>query len=88
MQIGPGFIIQTAIDESAANGVDTPLTDDDRHFCLSYQLKSVCYTHCGGRHLHIPLSQSEFGRLGKWRDCFCGKDKAPPVQEVDIGGRI
>ena len=62
------------------------MTDNGRHFCLSYHLKSVCNTHCGGRHLHRPLSQSKFRWLGKWQDRYCGGDEAPPVQEVDTGG--
>ena len=83
MQIGPGFRIRTAIDAAAADGVDIPQTDDGRHFCLSYHLKVVCNMYCGGRHLHRPLSQIEFGRLGKWRDSYCGGDEVPLVQEVD-----
>ena len=62
-----------------------PLTDDSCHFFLSYHLKGVCNRHCGGRHLHIPLSQSEFGRLGEWRECFYSRDEAPPLREVDTG---
>ena len=87
MQIAPGFSIRTAIDKAAANGVNTPLTDNGRHFCLLYHLKGVFNTRCGGQHLHIPLSQSELKWLGKWRDHFCGGVKAPSVQEVDKGGR-
>ena len=58
MQIVPGFRILTAINKAAANGVDITLTDDDCHFFLSYLLKGVCNMHCGGWHLHRPLSQS------------------------------
>ena len=88
MQIGLGFSIQTAIDEAAANGVNIPLTDNGHNLCLLYHLKGVCNTHCGGQHLYITLSQSEFKWLGEWRDHFCGGVEAPPVQEVDTGGRI
>ena len=88
MQIGPGFRTRTAIDEAAANGVNILLTDDGCHFCLLYHLKGVYNTHCGGRNSHIPFSQSEFGRIGQWRDRFYSRDEAPPVREVDTGGQI
>ena len=70
MQIGPGFRIRATIDEAEANGVNTPLTEDSFHSLLLYHLKGVCNTHFGGWHLHRPLSQSEFGRFVKWRECF------------------
>ena len=41
IQIGPGFRIWTAIDETEANGVNIPQTDDGRHICLLYHLKGV-----------------------------------------------
>ena len=41
MQIWTGFRIRTAINASAADGVDIPHTDNIHHFCLSYHLKSV-----------------------------------------------
>ena len=86
MQIGTGFWIQTEIKEAAANGVDIPHKDNRRQFFLSYHIKGVCNTHCGSQHLHIPLSQSKFGRLGKWSDHYCVGDESPPVQEVDTAG--
>ena len=64
IQVGPGFRIRTDIDATATEGVDIPQIDNGRHFCLLYQLKGVCNIHCGGRHLHGPLSKSEFGMLG------------------------
>ena len=83
MQIGPGFRICNAIDASAADGVDILQTDDGHHFCLLYHLKGVCNMYWGSRHLHIPLSQNEFGRLGKWCDRYYSRDEASPVREVD-----
>ena len=80
MHFGPGFWIRTAIGKAAANGVYIPQTDNGRHFCLSYHLKGACNTHCGGRQLHRPLSQSEFGRLGEWRDRYCGREEVPLVR--------
>ena len=74
-----------SIDKAEANGFNTLLTDDRCHFCLSYHLKSVYNTYCNGRHSYRPLSQSEFGRLGEWKEHFCGGDEAPPVREVDTG---
>ena len=87
MKIGTGFRIWTAIDEVAANGVDIPQTDSGRHFCLAYQLKGLFNTHCGGQHFHIPLSQSKSGWIDEWRYHYCGKYKAPPVQEVNKSGQ-
>ena len=80
MHIGPGFRIRTATDSAVAKVVDIPQMDNGRHFCLLHHLKGVCNTHCGGRHLHRPLSKSKFGRLGKWRNRYCGGDQALPVQ--------
>ena len=85
MQISPGFRIKIAIDKAKANGFNIPLTYDSCHFCLSYHLKVLCNTHFGGQHSHRPLSQSEFGRHGKWRECFCSGDEAPSVREMDTG---
>ena len=68
MQIGPRFRTRTVIYEAEANGFNTPLTEDSCHFFLLYHLKGVCNTYCGSWHLHRPLSQSEFVRLGKWRE--------------------
>ena len=87
MHIRPGFRIQTAIDEAEANGFNIPQMDNRCHFCLSYNFKGVCNTYFGGRKSHRPLSQSKFGRIGKWQDRYCVRDEAPPVQEVDTGGR-
>ena len=63
MHIGTGFRIRMDIDAASADGADNTQTDDGRHFCLSHHHKGVCNTHCGGLHLHRPLSQSEFGTL-------------------------
>ena len=62
--------------------------DNSRQFFLSYHIKGLCNTHCGGKHSHRPLSQIEFRRLGEWRDRYCGGDEAPPVREVDTNGEI
>ena len=88
MQIGPGFRIRTAIYKAASNGVNIPQTENGRHCFLLYHIKGACNTHFGGRHLHIPLSKKEFGRLGKWRNRYFGREEAPLLREVNIGGRI
>ena len=85
MQIGPMFRIRTAIDAAAADGLDTPQTDNGRHFYQSYHLEGACNTHCGGRNLHRPLSQSEFGTLEEWWDRYYGISEEPPVREVATG---
>ena len=87
MQIGLGFWIRTAIDKAVVSGVEISQTDDGRHFCLLYHLKVVWNTHCGSRHLQRTLTQNEFGRLCEWCDSYYGGDEAPPVREVDTGGR-
>ena len=63
------------------------MTDVGCHFCLLYHLKGVCNTHCGGRHSHIPIFQSEFGQISKWSDSFCSLDNEPPVREVESGNQ-
>ena len=87
LQVGPGFLIRRVIDDTASQGVDIPETDDGRHFCLSFHLKGMCNSNCGGRHSHRALSQSKFGRLVGWCEKFCSEEAAPPVREVDAGGR-
>ena len=88
MQIGLGFRIRTAIDKAEANGVNIPQTYNSRHGYLLNHIKGVCNMHCGGRHLHIPISQIEFGRLDKWRYRYFSGEEAPLVQEVNTGGQI
>ena len=77
MHIGTGFGIRTDINAEAVNRVNIPHTDNGRHFCLLYHLKVVRNTHCGGRHLHRPLSQNKFGWLGDWGDRYCDRDEVP-----------
>ena len=56
MQVAPGFCLQREIDAAEYWGVDTPLKYDGRQFCLSYHLKGVCNSHCGGRHSNRTMS--------------------------------
>ena len=87
MHIGKGFRIINAIVKAVADRVYKPMKDDSQHFCLSYHLKVVCNTNCGGQNLHRPMLWRGFGGIVKWRNRYCGRDKAPPVREVNIGGR-
>ena len=87
MQVGLGFRIRTAINAAVAYGADIPHMGDGRHFFLLYHLKGVCNTHCGGHHLHRPLSQSDCRTLGEFRDRYCVTSEDPPVQGVGTGGQ-
>ena len=87
MQVRSGFRIRTAIDTEAAERVDIPQKYYSCHFCLLYHLKGVCNTHCGGRQLHRPISQSEFGTLGECWDRYCVTSKEPLLWEVATGGQ-
>ena len=64
-------------------GIDIPSMDDGRHFFLSYRLKGVCKSHCGGRNSLRTMSQAEMGRMSTWKYRFCGADTNPPVQTVE-----
>ena len=64
-----------------------PATDNGHHFFLSFHLKGVCKGNCGSWHSNKALSQRNSGRLVRWCKHFCGEEAAPPVQEVDLGGR-
>ena len=75
------------IDDAESQVVDIPETYDGRHFCLSFHMKGVCNRNCGGQHSHRALSQSELRCFVRWCEKFCSKEAAPPVQEVDAGGR-
>ena len=74
LQVAPSFFLWRAINTKVYQGVDTPLTDEDHHFCLTYHFKSVCNSHCGGRHSHHTMSQADMGRMSTWKDSFCGDE--------------
>ena len=61
-------------------GAPVPQTDDGRPFCLSYHLKGMCNSNCGGRHTHRTLSQHEQGVLSAWKSRFCAAP--PPVTKI------
>ena len=58
MQVAPGFFLQRAINAAADQGVEITLIDNRLHFFLSYHLKGVCNSHCGGRNSNHIMSQS------------------------------
>ena len=58
LQVGAGFHIYRAIDEATNQGFNIPDTDDGHHILLSFHIKGVCNSNCGGQHSHIALSQS------------------------------
>ena len=71
LQVRPCFRIYRAINGAANKGVNIPATEDGDQFCLSFHLKGVHNSNCGGRHSHRALSQSEFGRFDGWHEKFC-----------------
>ena len=78
-----GFRLQQSMEQSnVTTGSPVPQTNDGRPFCLSYHLKGVCNSNCGGCHAHRTLSPHERGTLSLWKSCFCAETH--PVGEVSI----
>ena len=67
LQVAPGFRLRQDIDAAVDQVVEITLTDNGRHFCLSYHLKGVCNLHCAGRHFHRTMYQAEMGQLSAWK---------------------
>ena len=64
LQVGSGFRLRQSMEQAAdVTGTPVPQTDDGRPFCLSYHLKGVYNSNCGGRHAHRTLSLYEQGVL-------------------------
>ena len=53
---------------------------DGRPFCLSYHLKGVCNSNCGGHHAHRMLSPHNWGILSAWKSRFCAETH--PVADI------
>ena len=71
-QVGPGFRLRQSMEQAAeTSGTTVPQKDDGRPFCLSYHLKGVCNSKCGGRHEHRTLSLHEQGILRTWKSRYC-----------------
>ena len=65
-------------------GNPTTLTNAGLPFCMSYHLKGVCNSNCGGRNAHRRLLTSEHVLLEEFQTQLCGA--APlPVLKVDVG---
>ena len=76
LQVGPGFRLWQSMEQAErTTGAPVPQTDDGHPLCLSYHLKGVCNSKCGGRHAHRMISQHEQGVLSVWKSRFCA---APP----------
>ena len=72
LQVGPMFRLRKSMEQAAiATGTPVPQTADGRQSCLSYHLKDVCNSNCGGRHAHRPISTHEWGILIAWKSRFC-----------------
>ena len=81
LQVGPGFRLRQSMDQSnVTTGSPVPQTADGRPFCLSYHLKGVCNSNCGGCHAHRRLSPHERGTLSAWKSHFYSESH--PVAEV------
>ena len=72
LQGGPYLQIRCVIEEAANQEVNIPTTDDSCHFFLSFHLKGVCNSNCGGQNSHRGLSQRELDQLVGWHKKFCG----------------
>ena len=81
LQVRPGFRLWQSMEQAEkATCMPVPQTDDGRPFCLSYHLKCVCNSNCGGCHAHRTLSVHEQGVLNAWKYRFCATP--PPVTEI------
>ena len=57
LQIGPRFRLRQSMEQAAETKyMPVPQTDDGFPFCLSYHLKGVCNSNCGGHHAHRTFS--------------------------------
>ena len=81
LQVGTGFRLRQSMEQSnVTTGSPVPQTADGRPFCLSYHLKGVCNSNCGGRHSHRTLSPHKRGILSTWKSLFCAETH--PVAEI------
>ena len=72
------FRIHCAINSTAEEGIDIPITYYGCHFCLSYHPKVVCNSNCGGRNSHRNMSQGKMGQMTEWRGKKSRKKPPPP----------
>ena len=70
LQVAPGFRLLQAINDAAEEGVEIPLADESRHFCLSYHLIGVRKSNCGGCHSDRTMSQGNMGWMMAWKEHF------------------
>ena len=64
LQVGPGFRLRKLMEQATiATGSPVLQTADGRPFCLTYHLKGVCNSNCGGRHAHRMIYLHERGIL-------------------------
>ena len=72
LQVGPGFRLRQSMEKvTIATGSPVPQKADGRPFCMSYHLKGVCNSNCGGRHAHRTLYPNERGILSARKSRFC-----------------
>ena len=75
--------IETDISEEMI-GESITLTNAGLPFCMSYHLKGVCKSNCGGRNAHRRLLTSEHVLLAEFKTQLCGA-APPPVLKIDAG---
>ena len=64
LQFGLGFRLRKSMEKSEETTcTSVTQTDNGRPFCLSYHLRGVCNSNCGGHHGHRTLSSHEQGVL-------------------------
>ena len=72
LQVGPGFRLRQSMEQTKiATGTPVTQNADGRPFCLSYHIKGVCNSNCGGYHTHRPLSLHNRGILSARKSRFC-----------------
>ena len=85
LQVEQSFNLRLAMDMTEEiMGQAVPLTNGGHLFCMSYHLRGVCNSNCGGRNAHRRLLPKDHGLLAAWKAQFCGSSP-PPVIEVDAG---
>ena len=83
--MAPYFRLQWKIDAVEEQGVDIPMMNDRKNFCLSYHFKGVCNLHCDVRHSYCTMFQADIGQMSIWKYRFCGADSFPHI--IYLGNR-
>ena len=75
LQVGMGFNLRLAMDIlEKMTGAAMTLTDTGRPLCERYDLKNVCNSNFGGRHVHRRLMISKNGLVAVFKAQLCEGD--------------